>query len=153
VAEEVDDGDDADPDPGGLADQPGELALAVGVPAGDAGQAGEFDRVLQVEVELAVAPVRVARQLREEPVEALHLAAEVPLERRDHPSYSLEPREAPGLVGEGAVELGLEGRVEDGLEVRPGRAAQGDEVPALDDRALGPTPRGPERRRAPAGAR
>ena len=84
VAEEVDDGDDLDSGVGGGGDEFLEFAGRVGVGAGDAGEAGVGDGVFEVEVKLVVAPVGVAGKLREEEVEALDLAGEVPLEGADH---------------------------------------------------------------------
>src|SRR5208283_1015172 len=83
VAEQIDDRDDLDPDARGGGHQAGELPAAVGVAPGDARQAWVFHRVLEVKIELLIAPFRIARQPLQQKVEALHLAREVPLKSPD----------------------------------------------------------------------
>ena len=80
VAEQVDDGHNLDAHARGGVHEARKLFVGIGIAPGHAGQAGKLDGVLEVDVQLLVAPVGVAGQLREQPVEPLHLAGEVPLE-------------------------------------------------------------------------
>ena len=95
MPEQIHDGNDTDADSGCLAHELLELAARVGVPPGYRGEARELDGVLQVDVELAVAPVGVPGKLLEEPVQALDLPRQVPLEGLDHGGCFLSQARAP----------------------------------------------------------
>jgi len=84
VSEEIDDGHDFQPATVGGGDEPLEIAIRVGVGARDAGQAGVLDRIFKVQIKFLITPIRVARQLGEQPVESLHLPGEVPLKSAEH---------------------------------------------------------------------
>ncbi len=84
VPEEIDDRNDLDARFGRGVHEAAELFVRVSVAARNAGQARVFDGILEMEVHLVITPLGVARQLRDKPVESLHLTSEVPLKRADH---------------------------------------------------------------------
>jgi hypothetical protein len=84
VAEEIADGDDADAVSGRGGDEFFEIAPRVGAGAGDAGERWVINRVLKMQIQPLVAPLRVAGQEFEKVVETLDLAGEVPLKGAEH---------------------------------------------------------------------
>ncbi len=79
VPEQIDDGHNLDAAPRRRVDQPRKLPVGIGAAARDPRKAGVFDRVLQVQVQLLISPLRVTRQLPDQPVEPLDLARQIPL--------------------------------------------------------------------------
>ena len=86
VPEQIGDGHDPDAKIVCRFDQSLKLRPRVGVRSGDSGQAGVINRVLQVEMQFLVSPLRIMRELSQQPVESFDLPGEVPLEGTNHVS-------------------------------------------------------------------
>jgi hypothetical protein len=84
MTEQVYDRHHLDAGAAGGVDEPRKLGGRVRVLAGHAGQAGVLHRILQVQVEFLVAPIGIARKLRDKPVQAFDLPGKVPLKRAKH---------------------------------------------------------------------
>jgi len=89
VAEQVDDGHDADAGAGRGFDEADELFLRIGIAPRHAGQARKLHGVLEMKVKFLVTPVGVARQPLQQKIQPFNLAGEIPLKSTNRPGKNI----------------------------------------------------------------